>query len=58
MEWERCRWKTCYLLQPHTGKGKKIKPTDLIKFDWDKKEKNIKKLTAQELKQMMLKNKL
>ena len=45
-------------MQPHTGKGKKIKRTDLIKFDWDKKEKNIKKLTAQELKQMMLKNKL
>ena len=58
MDWERCRWQTCYLLQPHTGKGKKIKRTDLIKFDWDKKEKNIKKLTAQELKQMMLKNKL
>lgn len=58
MEWERCRWQTCYLLQPHTGKGKKIKPTDLIKFDWDKKDKKIKKLTAQELKQMMLKNRL
>jgi hypothetical protein len=58
MEWERCRWQTCYLLQPHTGKGKKIKPTDLIRFDWDKKDKKIKKLTAQELKQMMLKNRL
>ena len=58
MEWERCRWQTCYLLQPHSGKGKKIKPTDLIRFDWDKKDKKIKKLTAQELKQMMLKNRL
>lgn len=58
MDWERCRWSTAYLLQPHSKKGKKIKPTDLIKFDWDKKENKRKKLTAQEIKQIMLKKKL
>lgn len=40
-EWERCRWQTAYLLMPHTGKGKTMKPTDLIKFDWDKTSKEV-----------------
>ena len=52
MEWERCR------CQPHTKKGKKLKPTDLIKFDWDKKDNKNKAPTVQELKQILLKNKI
>lgn len=40
-EWERTRWSTCILLNIQLGKGKKIKPTDLIEFDWDKKDKKI-----------------
>lgn len=35
-EWERTRWATCMLLQPHTGK-KKLKPQDLITFPWESK---------------------
>ena len=56
MEWERCRWATCLIIQPNVTK--RLKPTDLIKFDWDKKTKEQQKITAQELKQIMLKNKL
>ena len=56
MEWERCRWATCLIIQPNVKK--RLKPTDLIKFDWDKKTKEQQKITAQELKQIMLKNKL
>ena len=56
--WERVRWQTTYLINIQLEKGKKIKPTDLIKFDWDKKTKEQQKITAQELKQIMLKNKL
>ncbi len=40
-EWERTRWSTCILLNIQLGKGKKIKPTDLIEFDWDKKDRKI-----------------
>ena len=35
-EWERVRWSTTLLLNIHLGKGKSIKPKDLISFDWDK----------------------
>ena len=40
-EWERTRWSKCILLNIQLGKGKKIKPTDLIEFDWDKKDRKI-----------------
>jgi hypothetical protein len=39
--WERTRWSTCILLNIHLGKGKRIKPTDLVKFDWDKKTNKV-----------------
>ena len=38
-EWERTRWLCAVLLQPHRKKGTSIKPTDLIKFEWEKKDK-------------------
>ena len=37
--WERTRWSTTLLLNIQVGKGKKLKPTDLIEFDWDKNDK-------------------
>jgi len=40
-EWERCRWSTCYLLNIQIAKGKKLKLTDLIEFDWDKKKEEV-----------------
>ncbi len=40
--WERSRWQTTLLLNIQLSKGKSIKPTDLIKFDWDDKEKDVK----------------
>ena len=39
--WERTRWQTTLLLNIQIAKGKKIKPTDLIEFEWDKKYKKI-----------------
>jgi len=39
--WERVRWSTTLLLNVHTAKGKTIKPTDLIEFDWDKSNKKL-----------------
>mgnify|MGYP003112247031 CR=1 FL=1 len=40
-KWERVRWQTTLLLNIQIGKGKKLKPTDLIEFEWDKKQKKI-----------------
>ena len=45
-DWERTRWSTCILLNIQIAKGKKVKPTDLIEFEWDKKDikEDIEKL--------------
>lgn len=40
-DWERTRWSTCLLLNIQIQKGKRIKPQDLILFDWEKDEKKI-----------------
>jgi len=39
--WERTRWQTTLLLNIQIAKGKKLKPTDLIEFERDKKDKKI-----------------
>ena len=40
-EWERTRWLACLLLQPHKKKNSSLKPTDLVRFEWEKKEEKI-----------------
>ena len=35
-DWERTRWSTCILLNVQLPKGKSFKPTDLIRFEWEK----------------------
>ena len=40
-EWERTRWQTTLLLNIQLPKNKTVKPTDLIKFDWDSKGKEV-----------------
>ena len=47
-EWERVRWSTTLLLNIHLGKGKSIKPRDLIEFEW---EENSTKLDYKKLKE-------
>ena len=39
--WERTRWQTTLLLNIQMSKGKRLKPTDLIEFEWDKSSKKI-----------------
>tara|TARA_R110002012_G_scaffold56049_2_gene143317 strand:+ start:250 stop:501 length:252 start_codon:yes stop_codon:yes gene_type:complete len=41
IDWERTRWSTCLLLNIQLPKNKSIKPTDLIKFDWEKDNDKI-----------------
>ena len=38
-KWEQTRWLAAIGLQPYSGKGKAIKMTDLIVFDWEREEK-------------------
>ena len=38
-EWERARWMATMGLQPHLQKGKRLKPTDLVEFPWEKRKK-------------------
>ncbi len=40
-DWERTRWSTCLLLNIQLSKGKSIKPTDLIQFEWEQDKKKI-----------------
>ena len=40
-EWERLRWQTTLLLNVHMSKNKTLKPTDLIEFEWDKKDVEV-----------------
>jgi len=37
--WEQTRFMAYWSVMPHTGKNAQLKPTDLIKFDWDNKKK-------------------
>jgi hypothetical protein len=41
-EWERARSLAMVFIQPHLKKGAILKPTDVMKFDWDTKPKPIK----------------
>jgi hypothetical protein len=41
LSWEQTRWLGAIILQPHMKKGKSIKPTDLVAFPWEKKQKQI-----------------
>ena len=47
-DWERTRWSTCLLLNIQIAKGKRLKPTDLIQFEWDNKKD---KMDFKELKE-------
>jgi len=49
--WEQTRWLATIGLQPYSGKGKTIKMTDLIQFDWEKEGKPIKREMTQAQKE-------
>ncbi len=39
--WERVRWQTCYLINIQMPRGRSLKLTDLIKFDWENKRDKV-----------------
>ena len=40
-DWQRIRWQTTLLINIQLERGKRIKPSDLIQFDWEKKKKKL-----------------
>lgn len=34
-QWEQVRWLATSIITPHLKKGKRLKPTDLMKFPWE-----------------------
>lgn len=51
MLWEQARFMAYYSLMPHISKHSNLKPTDLIKFEWDK-EKKKRDLTVKDYDMM------
>lgn len=55
-EWERTRWQTVRLLQPHRKKGQTLEAKDLIVFPWEKEintgEQKVKRLSPAEVDKM------
>jgi hypothetical protein len=56
-EWVRSRWQTTILVNMQLPKGKKVKPTELLELDCDKRnrKKNVKIMTNEELEKVLKK---
>jgi hypothetical protein len=56
-EWVRSRWQTTMLINIQLPKGKKIRPTELLELDCDKRnrKKNVKIMTNEELEKVLKK---
>ena len=45
--WERSRWETCLLINIQMPKNKRLQPTDLFKFEWERTDKEEEDLIMQ-----------
>jgi hypothetical protein len=56
-EWVRSRWQTTILVNMELPKGKRIKPTELLELDCDKRnrKKNVKIMSNEELEKVLKK---
>ena len=56
-EWVRSRWQTTILVNMQLPKGKKIKATELLELDCDKrnKKKNVRIMSNEELQEVLKK---
>jgi hypothetical protein len=56
-KWVRSRWQTTILVNMQLPKGKKVKPTELLTLDCDKRnrKKNVKIMTNEELEKVLKK---
>ena len=52
--WERTRWLATIILQPHTKKNQRLRPTDIAQFPWEQpKQKSA--INGESLLQQMMK---
>jgi hypothetical protein len=56
-EWVRSRWQTTILVNLQLPKGKKVKPTELLELDCDKRnrKKNVRIMSNEELEKVLKK---
>jgi hypothetical protein len=56
-EWVKTRWQTTILVNMQLPKGKKVKPTELLELDCDKRNrnKNVKIMSNEELQEVLKK---
>jgi hypothetical protein len=56
-EWVRSRWQTTILVNMQLPKGKKVKPTELLELDCDKRniKKKVRIMTNDELEEVLKK---
>jgi hypothetical protein len=56
-EWIRSRWQTTILINMQLPKGKKVKPTELLELDCDKRnlKKKVRIMTNEELEAVLKK---
>jgi hypothetical protein len=56
-EWVRSRWQTTILVNMQLPKGKKVKPTELLELDCDKRniKKKVRIMTNEELEAVLKK---
>jgi hypothetical protein len=50
-DWVRTRWLAYILSLPYMPKGKAFKPTDLVVFEWEKKEQDVDRKNLKRLKE-------
>jgi hypothetical protein len=56
-EWVRTRWQTTMLINIQLPKGKKVKPTELIELDCDRRniKKKVRIMSNEELQEVLKK---
>jgi hypothetical protein len=56
-EWVRSRWQTTVLVNMQLPKGKKVKPTELLELDCDKRnvKKKVRVMSNDELQEVLKK---
>ena len=56
-EWVRSRWQTTMLINIQLPKGKKVKPTELIELDCDRRniKKKVRIMSNEELQEVLKK---
>ena len=53
--WETARFISYHTLIPHMKKGRKLNLKDVVLFEWEKEDKQVKPMTDEEVRYIMTK---